>query len=200
MLDKFKELIKGFDYTYLFNEVSEEFDMTKGNPEEFLKQIFINNGFSDDFDLDNKLLNNTIAADNTYNYVWLFPTDINFRAYKENDSIILEVTIGGVDYYKEVINTANPLFEVGELIHGTLFLSISFVDGSSISFVSQNDSDVAYFDDPAVNQDTIKQMNISGDIDEVGSSDAQDFLDTIKATYHIPSMELDDDLYDLLDI
>ena len=47
--------------------------------------------------------------------------------------------------------------------------------------------------------ESFKQKNIEGGTDIVGESIAQDFADTIKENYKVPSMDLDNDLINLVE-
>lgn len=172
-----KGFVEDFEYWWDFFEPYEEFNMKTRSPEdanvlmkgrlESMMDFYVDNNWGEDdengtFEKQTGIPFEELeegGGDNTYNWSWLFPTDLNFRWYSSPDGrTFLEVRLhlggdvrgnytGG--WYKEFDDSTgeDERHEFAyDLTEGRNTISVTFNDGSKIQFNGQQSSDVNYFE------------------------------------------------------
>lgn len=99
-----------------------------------------------------------VGGDNTYNWSWLYPTDLNFNKYLLPDGQkVTEVRIHlGGDVRGNYSGGYYKIFDEGseddeqefiyDLCEGSMSVTLKFNDGSSISFGGTQSSDIDYYE------------------------------------------------------
>jgi hypothetical protein len=98
------------------------------------------------------------GGDNTYNWSWLYPSDLNFKNYSTPDGQkILEIRIHlggdvrgnyGGGYYKIFAGDEEDesMQYIYDLTQGSMSVNMKFSDGSSISFSGEQASDIESYE------------------------------------------------------
>jgi hypothetical protein len=138
-----------------------------------------------------------VDSGNTYNWSYLGGADFNWRTYESSDGekyyLMALIHMGGDirgNYGDAFIFEGDSKDEVFEkfysLLRGGGHVYLQFKDGSSVSFDSQQDSDVWYFEQHERNDEPVTGLakKYLEDFESFGSWDGDEFLERTIEEFH----------------
>ena len=144
---------------------------------------------------DNEL--EEVTSGNTYNWHYLGGADFNYRVYKTSDGekyyLMALIHMGGDirgnygdAFVFEGDSEDEVLMKFQGLLSGGGYIHLRFKDGSSVSFDSQQDSDVWYFEQHERNDEPVTGLakQYLDDFESFGSWDGDGFLEATVEEFH----------------
>lgn len=138
-----------------------------------------------------------VTSGNTYNWGYLGGADFNYRVYKTSDGekyyLMALIHMGGDirgnygdAFIFEGDSEDEVLMKFQGLLSGGGYIHLRFKDGSSVSFDSQQDSDVWYFEQHERNDEPVTGLakQYLDDFESFGSWDGDGFLEATVEEFH----------------
>lgn len=138
-----------------------------------------------------------VTSGNTYNWGYLGGADFNYRVYKTSDGekyyLMALIHMGGDirgnygdAFIFEGDSEDEVLMKFQGLLSGGGYIHFRFKDGSSVSFDSQQDSDVWYFEQHERNDEPVTGLakQYLDDFESFGSWDGDGFLEATVEEFH----------------
>ena len=138
-----------------------------------------------------------VTSGNTYNWGYLGGADFNYRVYKTSDEekyyLMALIHMGGDirgnygdAFIFEGDSEDEVLMKFQGLLSGGGHIHLRFKDGSSVSFDSQQDSDVWYFEQHERNDEPVTGLakEYLDDFESFGSWDGDGFLEATIEEFH----------------